>query len=523
VANHEVPTDDRPEMGAEDVMNTSPKPGRAPAPGPLVVSTANPRYFTVTSNQRKAVYLTGSHIWNNFHDGMGPGSGCMETPERLDFGEYLDFLEGRGHNFIRLWRWEQFKSQAAGGDFHLCMTPQPWTRTGPGVAKDGKPKFDLDRFDEAFFERLRDRVIAAGERGMYVAVMFFDGWALHLSPAPDHVEGHPFHGTSNVNGVEIGSIVDYQVLPLDPHVQELQEAYIRKVVDTVHDLPTVLWEVANESSGGGTVDPAFAEALGQNGAPEWGDSTAWQYWVIDAVKRHEEKMGYDTHPIGMTMQFPVPDQVKVNDPLFDSRAEWISPGYDDEIFAEGGHPMAPGSPQSRWLEDPPAADGRKVVITDTDHYAPGRGDALWAWKSFVRGHHPILMDFGLIGGVNPSDPSAGGPMSHAAFEPARYAMGDTLRFAERMNLIEMEPRDDLSSTGYALANLGEEYLVLQPSDAGFTVTLEPGTYSAEWFSIESRETVPGEETTAERVMGTSFSAPSQASGPIVLYLKRVGR
>ena len=39
-------------------------------------------------------------------------------------------------------------------------------------------------------------------------------------------------------------------------------------------------------------------------------------------------------------------------------------------------------------------------------------------------------------------------------------MGDTLRFAERMNLIAMEPRGDLSSTGYALANPGEEYLVL---------------------------------------------------------------
>jgi hypothetical protein len=52
--------------------------------------------------------------------------------------------------------------------------------------------------------------------------------------------------------------------------------------------------------------------------------------------------------------------------------------------------MAPGSPQSRWLEDPPAADGGKVVISDTDHYAPGNGDALWAWKSFLRGHHPIL-------------------------------------------------------------------------------------------------------------------------------------
>jgi hypothetical protein len=442
---------------------------------------------------------------------MGVGAECSETPERLASDEYLDFLEKRGHNFIRMWRWEQFQSQAAGGDFQLCMSPQPWPRTAPGVAKDGKARFDLGTFDEKFFKRLRERVVAAGERGMYVSVMLFEGWAQHLSPAPDHVEGHPFHADNNVNGVGIGSIVDYQVLPLDPRVQELQEVYVRKVVDTLHDLPNVLWEVANESSGGGHVDPAFMEALGLADIPEWGDSTSWLYWVIDTVKRYEEQMGYEQHPIGMTMQFPVREQTRVNDPLLHSRAEWISPGYDDEVFADGGHPMAPGSPQSRWLEDPPPADGRKVVITDTDHYAPGRGDALWAWKSFLRGHHPILMDYGLIGGASPPDP---------AFELARYAMGDTLRFAGRINLIAMEPRGDLSSTGYALANPGEEYLVLDTSDTGgpFTVRLEPGVYSTEWFSIPGRETIEGQRTMVEEPGSTTFSAPSEASGPTALYL-----
>jgi hypothetical protein len=454
---------------------------------------------------------------------MGRGSECASTPEELDYRAYLDFLGEHGHNFIRLWRWEQFRSLAAGGDFHLCMRPQPWARTGPGEATDGEPKFDLTRFDDAFFERLRDHVVAAGDRGIYVAVMFFDGWAIHLSPAPFHVEGHPFHSANNVNGIAVASILDYQVLPLGSGVQDIQEAYIRHVVDSLHDLPNLLWEVANESSGGGSVDPEFAEALGQPGTPEWGDSTAWQSWVIDRVKRHEEAMGYDRHPMGMTMQFPVREQTKVNDPLFGSRAEWISPGYDDEVFAGGGHPMAPGAPQSRWLEDPPASEGRKVVITDTDHYAPGRGEALWAWKSFLRGHHPILMDFGIIGGVNPPDPSAG-PMPYSAFEPARYAMGDTLRFAGRMSLIEMAPRDDLSSTRYALANPGREYLVLQPSGSRepFTMRIEPGTYTAEWFGVEDRKAREASEIEALGSAATSFHAPSDLEGPAVLYLRTTG-
>jgi hypothetical protein len=403
------------------------------------------------------------------------------------------------------------------------MTPQPWARTGPGIAKDGKRRFDLERFDDGFFERLRHRVVSAGEAGIYVGVMLFDGWALHLSPAPDHIEGHPFYAGNNVNGISATSINDLQALPLDPRVRALQEAYVRKVVDTLHDLPNVLWEVANESTGDGSVSQEFADFLGMAQVPRWDDSTQWQYWVIEVVKRHESERGYPVHPIGITMQFPVAEQTRVNEPLLHSRADWISPGYDDEIFAGGGHPMAPGSPPSRWFADPPVADGAKVIISDTDHYAPGQGDALWAWKSFLRGHHPILMDFGLIGGLEPTggSPADTGEPPFESYEPARWAMGDTRRYAERMNLIAMQPRLDVASTGYALVDAGSEYLVLEPHGDGrvLSVDLAPGSYTVEWFDVAARETSAAAPRTVEQAGPVDFSAPF-GSGPAVLYLSR---
>jgi hypothetical protein len=481
------------------------------AMGPLVVSKANPRYFAVASHDAdaKVVYLTGSHIWNNFHDGLGPGAECSDVPEENDFRAYLAFLKDHGHNFIRLWRWEHFRSQAAEAAFHLCMTPQPWPRTGPGTAKDQGPKFDLSAFDDAYFERLRERVSAAETEGIYVDVMFFDGWAMHLSPAPDNVEGHPFHADNNVNGVGIDSIRDYQVLPLEPPVREIQEAYIRKVVDTVQDLPNVLYEVANESSGDDVDSISLPD--GTTFPIQAGDSTEWQYWVIDVVKEHERRMGYDEHPIGMTMQYPVPEQRKVNEPLYGSAAEWISPGFDEDAFDPSAFTTG------RWFVNPPANDGAKIVITDTDHYAPGFGDALWAWKSFLRGHHPILMDFGIIDVVHPLDPSLGVPPSEA-FEPARLAMGDTRRYAERVNLAAMEPRTELSSTGYALVDPGAEYLVLDPAETTdpLTVTLEPGTYAADWFSVDARQTMAADPVEATSETALAFKAPFD--GPAVLYL-----
>lgn len=66
-------------------LPSGPLTGPGAAAGPLVVSVANPRYFTVASGNavdRKVVYLTGSHIWNNLHDGLGPGTDCAATPEQ---------------------------------------------------------------------------------------------------------------------------------------------------------------------------------------------------------------------------------------------------------------------------------------------------------------------------------------------------------------------------------------------------------------------------------------------------------
>jgi len=50
---------------------------------PLTVHPSNPRYFTDGSG--KAVYLTGSHTWNNLQHNQGYPS--------VDYDEYLDFLQ----------------------------------------------------------------------------------------------------------------------------------------------------------------------------------------------------------------------------------------------------------------------------------------------------------------------------------------------------------------------------------------------------------------------------------------------
>jgi hypothetical protein len=102
-------------------------------------------------------------------------------------------------------------------------------------------------------------------------------------------------------------------------------------------------------------------------------------------------------------------------------------------------------------------------------------------------------------------------------------MGDTARLATRLDLIAMEPRGELSSTGFILANEGSEYVVLQPTATAnpFTVTLEPGTYEAAWFSVEARGTVQGDPVSVDARTAVAFRPPGLPNEHAVLVLRRM--
>jgi hypothetical protein len=237
---------------------------------------------------------------------------------------------------------------------------------------------------------------------------------------------------------------------------------VRKVIDTVNAFDNVLYEISNESHVA---------------------STAWQYRMIDLVKRHERRKP-KRHPVGMTYQHGD----HADRALRASRADWISP------FAGG--PAA--------LRDPFPTDGSKVVVLDTDHLCGICGDAAFVWKSFLRGHNPIFMD--------PLDAEPGR-------NAARIAMGRTRRYSRRIDLRYAKPRIDLASTWYALARSGREYLVLQPERGRFWVDLggRARRWTGEWL-----EPASGRVTSfrSRRAPGRSWFVPPW-DGPAVLFLRTI--
>lgn len=400
---------------------------------PLYVHPGNSRYFT--DDGRWAVYLAGSHTWCNLQD-MGP----TDPPYQFDFLAYLDFLEEHNHNFIRLWRWEMPKWRYSLDKPFSYSQPHPWKRTGPGLARDGKPKFNLNVFDESYFQRLRHRVEMAAERGIYVSIMLFEGHCAQF--AAQGWEFHPFHPDNNTDGID-GGRLDYYTLK-NSDVLNFQENYIRKVVDTVNEFDNILYEVCNEAGN---------------------YSTEWQYHIIRFIKSYEAEKS-KRHPVGMTFQYGG-EKSGSNANLFNSPADWISP-----------------NPEGGYREDPPVNDGRKVILNDTDHLWGEGGNPQWVWKSFLRGHNPLFMDrivdltnrIVTWAGLTPAE-----DIPHA--EEIRKAMGNTVKLSRRFNLAEMLPMPELASTGYCLAKLGEVYVVYAPSSMEVKVDLRrvDGVLRVEWM------------------------------------------
>lgn len=440
-----------------------------PATGPLRVLASNPRWFTDGS---RAVYLTGSHTWQSLQDnGLIMRNGGSNPPPEFDYEGYLNFLERHHHNFFRLWRWETTKwTDRFTGGVKYCR-PHPWVRSGPGAANDGESKFDLTRFDPAYFDRLRSRVKAARDRGIYAAIMLFEGWEIQFSDAWNN---HPFHAANNVNSVEAdrdgdGFALEYNMLGADAagrRVLELQEAYVRQVIDSVNDLDNVLYEICNEAHGA---------------------STAWQYHMIRFVKEYESRKPKQ-HPVGMTF----PYKGGTNAVLEESPADWISPN--------------PGEAKENYRDNPCAGCSRKVVVSDTDHlWGHTGGDNIWVWRSFTRGLNVLFMEELLP--------------SPTWQDSARQGMGQVRRYADRMNLAAMKPEDGLSATRYCLADRGNEYLVFQSDKGEFTVDLKDaaGSFHSEWLHINADRVIEGKpvEGGAVRTFTTPFP------GPAALYLKRV--
>jgi hypothetical protein len=206
---------------------------------PLQLLPENPHYFLFRGKPTVLV-TSGEHY------------GAVLNQD-FDYLTYLDTLKAEGMNLTRVVPGTSLESTNAttyrGGDQNT-FAPRPgrflapWARSDtPGYFYGGN-KFDLDRWDEAFFKRLKDFVSAASERGIIVEfnvfyVLYGDG------PEFGKWNLHPLNARNNVN--HVGHVPFHRYNTLDePALVARQEAVLRKLLTELNEFDNVYYEICDE-------------------------------------------------------------------------------------------------------------------------------------------------------------------------------------------------------------------------------------------------------------------------------------
>jgi hypothetical protein len=166
----------------------------------------------------------------------------------FDYILYLDELQRHGFNQTRTFSgvYRELPSSSFPGIKENTLAPAPgrficpWARGDAPGASDGGNKFDLEKWDSAYFQRLKDFVGQAGRRGIVVELVFFctmyneELW-----------QASPMRASNNVN--DVGNVERHEVYSFkDKKLVVAQEALVRKVVTELSDFDNVYYEICNE-------------------------------------------------------------------------------------------------------------------------------------------------------------------------------------------------------------------------------------------------------------------------------------
>jgi hypothetical protein len=135
---------------------------------------------------------------------------------------------------------------------------------GYAAVEDGR--YDLDRWNPAFWQRVRSVIAHARSRGIYVGMSIIDFWVL------DH-ELSPWQADRNIQGFDGGRL---EVGRSTPH--RIHEQWVRKVVAETGEFPNVLYQDGNESFKG-----AFP---------------VWVHRLRDIVREELSSRGFGRRPFG---------------------------------------------------------------------------------------------------------------------------------------------------------------------------------------------------------------------------------
>jgi hypothetical protein len=414
---------------------------------PLALHPDNPRYLVFRGEPTVLI-------------GSGEHYGAVLNLD-FDYVTYLDELGTCGLNLTRTFSGAYMEDPQSFDIKHNTLAPAegrlicPWARGDePGYAFGGS-KFDLTRWDEAYFARLRDFCVRAGEEGVVVEVVlfcpFYDDSMWHLSP---------MNAANNVNG--IGTMGREEVYTLGhPELLAIQDAMTRRIVTELSDLDNVYYEVCNEPYFGGV-------------------TLEWQYHIADVIASTEDGLPF-RHLIAQNI---ANETARVEEPY---------PAISVFNFHYASPPVA--VPENWHLNRPIAFDETGFAGSEDATYRRQ------AWEFILAGGSAFSnLDYsftaGYERGTRPVDAPGGGSVAF------RRQMGILTEFIRGFDFIHMAPAEvSVAGEGeleaYCLAQPGEAWAVYVHGAGPVTVSFEApaGDYRAQWVDVMTGEVVASEAIT----------------------------
>ena len=248
-------------------------------PAPIALHPQNPHYFTY-QGKTTALITSAEHY------------GAVLNLD-YDYKKYLQTLADEGMNYTRIFTGTYYE---IAGDFNIeknNLAPEkdryivPWSE-----AEGDKSKFDLSKWNEAYFVRLKDFLSEARKRGIIVEVTLFSSiykdktWLIS-----------PQNPANNVNLTD--SVSRKQAQTLDNNgLWKYQEAFVKRMVTELNGFDNIFFEIQNEPWSDHNV-PVYnivnKEELVKNDWTNKADfadeaSLKWQAAVANTISQTEQKL-----------------------------------------------------------------------------------------------------------------------------------------------------------------------------------------------------------------------------------------
>lgn len=431
----------------------------AEPPVPLALHPDNPHYF-LFRGQPTVLITSGEHY------------GAVVNQD-FDYRKYLDALAADKLNLTRTFSGAYVEPQGAFNIAKNTLAPAagrflaPWARSDEPGYPGGGPKFDLERWDEAYFARLKDFVAHASKVGVVVELNLF-------CPMYEEMQWKlsPMNPANNVQGV--GPSDRTHVYTLDKHqgLLAVQEELTKKIVGELAEFDNVYYEICNEPYFGGvTLD--------------------WQHHIADVITTAEHHLAR-------------PHLISQN--IANNTAKIEKPHPEISVF-NFHYAVPPDAVAENFGLDKVIGDNETGFAgTSDDTYRMEGWDFILAGGglynnldySFVVGHEDGTFDY-------PDSQPGGGSAA------LRQQLRTLLDFIQGFDLVKLKPDNAVIKgplpaglSARALVEPGQAYAVyvrpLKGKDgdakpeklAALTLELPAGKYQAAWISPASGQTLAEE-------------------------------